>query len=141
VSVDPPGWRPAFFLKPGETAEVGPCPETPAEAAASLDDWRCAADGLRFEAEAAATAGDLLSRDNLRLRAARLLARHAPREAVEVWRALLADAPEGIHAEEAAFGLAESLFRAGDRLGARAAAAAFRTRFPHSPLVSATKQF
>lgn len=141
VSVDPRGWRPPFFLRPGETAEVGVCPETPAEAAASVDDWRCAADGLRFQAEAAGAAGDTLGRDNHRLQAARLLARHAPREAVDLWRLLLADAPDGVHAEEAAFGLASSLARAGDRAGARAAAAAFRVRFPRSPLVTATKQF
>ncbi|MCK6570766.1 FecR family protein [Myxococcota bacterium] len=141
VSVDPPGWRPPFFLRPGESAEIGACPETPAEAAQIVDDWRCAADGLRFQADAAGAAGDPLSRDNLRIRAARLLARHAPREAVDLWRLLLAEAPEGIHAEEAAYGLAESLSRSGEKAAARAAAADFRARFPRSPLVSATKQF
>jgi hypothetical protein len=138
VSVDPPGWRPAFFLRPGEQAEVGPCPDSPALAAESTSDWRCTADGLTG---LAATTTDPLSRDNLRLRAGRLVGAHAPREAAALWQVLLESSPEGIHAEEAAFELGAAWHAAGDTAAARAAGAAFRRRFPHSPRVQATNQF
>lgn len=138
VSVDPPGWRPAFFLRPGEQAEVGPCPDSPAAAAETTADWRCTADGLTG---LAAAATDPLSRDNLRLRAGRLTGAHAPREAAALWQALLEGSPEGIHAEEAAFELGAAWHAAGDTAAARAAGAEFRRRFPHSPRVQATNQF
>ena len=138
VSVDPPGWRPAFFLRPGEGAVVGPCPLTPAEAADSTADWRCTADGLTG---LAARTPDPLDRDNLRLRAGRLVTRHAPRQGAEIWRALFTESPTGIHAEEAAFGLANALHLAGETEAARSAAADFRRHFPQSPLGEATKQY
>jgi hypothetical protein len=140
VSVDPPGWRPAFFLRPGEQAEVGPCPDAPAAAAATdpTADWRCAADGLTG---LAAAATDALSRDNLRVRAGRLVGAHAPREAAALWQALLEASPEGIHAEEAAYELGAAWHAAGDTAAARAAGAEFRRRFPRSPRVPATNQF
>ena len=138
VSVDPPGWRPAFFLRPGEQAEVGPCPDSPAAAAETTADWRCTADGLTG---LAAAAKDPISRDNLRLRAGRLVGTHAPREAAALWQALLDASPEGIHAEEAAYELGAAWHAAGDAAAARTAGAEFRRRFPHSPRVQATNQF
>jgi hypothetical protein len=138
VSVDPPGWRPAFFLRPGEQAEVGPCPDAPAAAADTTTDWRCTADGLTGLASAAV---DPLSRDNLRLRAGRLVGAHAPREAAALWQLMLESSPEGVHAEEAAFELGAAWHAAGDSAAARAAGAEFRRRFPRSPRAQATNQF
>lgn len=138
VSVDPVGWRPEFFLHPGEGREVGPCAATPAEAATGTFDWRCTVDGLTALSVAAP---DSLSRENLRVQAGHLLDTHAPREAAAIWRQLLADVPTGLHAEEAAFRLAESLHAAGDAPAAHDAAVSFRARFPQSPRAESTKQF
>jgi hypothetical protein len=137
VEVAPRDGSPSVFLHAGESSEVGPtAAATPdaARAAETRGDW---AEAVRLWKRIAEAARDPLERQNALVAAGHLLSDHDPAAAADHWRALSAEAPAGVHAEEAGWRTVEALRRAGRTAEAAEAARAFRAAFPHSPYVSA----
>lgn len=145
VEVTPTGGV-AFLLRAGESRQV-PAPgsakaEQPtaeaARARSAQGDWRAAVSLWRRIAH---EDPDPLARQNAMVAAGRLLNEHAPDEAVEIWSRLNREHRAGPHAEEAAYGYADALRRAGRLDAARAAAADFRKSWPDSPYAAGTRDW